>query len=908
MPGRAAAVILLLLGAPAFPQCNFTPVRSAQFRSSALDVAVDGNDVWVATSYGLSLYDRQVDPPRLINSVAVPGTTRIVRAQNGIAYAGSGSSLAVIQKSGSRTLQIVRTIDAGGTINDIAATPLNLFVATSSGIVHFSLTAPSNPARSAAIFATSRPVASSLALIGSTLYAADGDASIEVFDVGAPSNPQLIGALSAPSAINLVRAVNGKLYASAGTLSTFLFTGSGAAMSLSGTAAFGTASLTPISGDVFFAAGNDRRLRAVDWSAPTAPVEIFRDDVPATAGTVNRITAMASTADRLYVAAGDIGLLTYDRSLFSAPFAMRAYATGGSNSVVSSGDKVYVGRESGGVAEFAQSSSGNLTQTRSWDTSRNDKVWDSGTNLLLTSTGSTATLWGLASVTPQTVTTVTFRSPVASAVLIGTTGYVVLSDGSFWSADFAQATPAPVQIVIAGVTPSAIARSGSSIVLSTVRDDGNTSLAFFSAPPFTQPSRTITVPGVSVTRVTLSGSTAAVLTFQGITIADFNTGATQVLLQSVGLARSLVLNGTTLYQLTDTMLVVWDLGSHTIAKQYTIPADSVSIDVAPGSSIADIATATGVASVTTAATSKVPTAIAAPNGNAYYKKIVSATDRIALFDGRNVDIYNDTLRYIGSVRGVADVAADDHGLYTVSNSLVVTSYTPAGTARGSFTINEGADAQPLGIRTAGGAAWVSIIRGCSAFSCEKKTLVFDVRSGVTQTATMTGGVTDLVTSGGRAYVLTDLPAEVRVMNIADPFHPAPIVTAAAPASPMSIAYANATVYVLGDKLTAYAESTLAPTGEILGNYVSDPTGTITAADQRVRIDGSCAVVTGRAFAPQLFTITSPTSWVAASSFPMPSPTRSISTSPGVLQFLTDHSLETWSTTAAPRPPRRETAR
>ena len=89
MLGRVAvAVSLLFLPVVAFPQCNLTQVASVPFRASYLDIAIDGNDLWAATSYGVSLYDRSVDPPALIVSLPLPGVTRVVRAANGVAYAG----------------------------------------------------------------------------------------------------------------------------------------------------------------------------------------------------------------------------------------------------------------------------------------------------------------------------------------------------------------------------------------------------------------------------------------------------------------------------------------------------------------------------------------------------------------------------------------------------------------------------------------------------------------------------------------------------------------------------------------------------------------------------------------------------------------------------------------------------
>ena len=70
MRGCAAAV-LILLAVPVFPQCSLTPVASAQFRSTIFDLAADNGRLWAATGYGLTLYDITVDPPLLLDSIAL---------------------------------------------------------------------------------------------------------------------------------------------------------------------------------------------------------------------------------------------------------------------------------------------------------------------------------------------------------------------------------------------------------------------------------------------------------------------------------------------------------------------------------------------------------------------------------------------------------------------------------------------------------------------------------------------------------------------------------------------------------------------------------------------------------------------------------------------------------------------
>src|SRR5205823_562979 len=124
--------------------------------------------------------------------------------------------------------------------------------------------------------------------------------------------------------------------------------------------------------------------RAVDFTTPGNPIELYRDDIAPSSGNVNRVTALASTGSRLYVAAGDAGLLTYDISGFTTPFALRSYAATASSSIVSTGNHIYIAPAAGGVLEFAQSPTGQLTQARTWDSAHVDAVRDGGDGFLLT--------------------------------------------------------------------------------------------------------------------------------------------------------------------------------------------------------------------------------------------------------------------------------------------------------------------------------------------------------------------------------------------------------------------------------------------------------------------------------------------------------------------------------------------
>ncbi|MGZ5475047.1 MAG: hypothetical protein ACXW29_01040 [Thermoanaerobaculia bacterium] len=67
--------ISFLFVSTAFPQCDDRLQYSGQYRASIFDIAIDGNDLWTASGYGVQLYDRSVDPPRLSGSAGIPGLT-----------------------------------------------------------------------------------------------------------------------------------------------------------------------------------------------------------------------------------------------------------------------------------------------------------------------------------------------------------------------------------------------------------------------------------------------------------------------------------------------------------------------------------------------------------------------------------------------------------------------------------------------------------------------------------------------------------------------------------------------------------------------------------------------------------------------------------------------------------------
>jgi hypothetical protein len=903
----AAFCSSLLLPTVAASQCNLAPVYSGAFRLSALDVAVDGNDLWVAAAYGVQLYDRSVDPPALITTLPLPGVTRIVRTSGGVAYAGSGSTLYVLKHSG-RSIQRVASLAIGGTINDLLLLPPYAYVAASNGISQISLD-PTGPriGASPAAFGNAGTNVLSLANSGSSLYAADGDSTIDIYSISQPAAPVKIGSVtSLPRSIS-VRRAGDSLYVSDGQ-NLDVFSGSGTALIKLATYPYGGTSL--VSNGTLFVAGTDRHVRALNVNRAASPVLVYDTELRATSGTINRVSGLALGGSSLYVAGGDAGLASFRISDFIPPFPVSDFATGATSSIVGAGGGYVASTTTGGLVELTQASTGEVTLSRSWDAGGGQTPRDSSTGLLLSSAGSHVTLWSLTGITPSNVGSATFRTTVTAAVLIDSTAYVLLGDQTLWSVNLAQASPAPAQISTDGAAPSYLSRSGRNVVLADLVADGTTIVRFYANASFGVAPVRMTIEGAPTTPLALNGSTAALFTFRGLTTIDFS-GAIPIArvfpLSTRNIARGLRFSDAgTLYELTPDGVIVWDVSSRTMLRQLSLPSPGSWIAVAEGSAYLGVATADGVASIAQQTTSKQPLLTSTFPSYAFYKKIVANSSHLYLFDGQRVDIYGTSSgnaphyeRSAQDASGVIDLAAADDALYTLSSSGVVTRLSPAGFVVAQRVAQSGADVVPLALATAGNALWFSYASGCLSGGCTKTTLVLDPKT-LAQTTSMNGGVIDVTTVGARAYALFDLPSEVRVLDISDALHPAPAATRATEgqSTPVAIGYGNGVVYVAADKVYAYNETALTKLNESTGAYDPVAAAGNVYVDQRLRIDGTCALVTGRTFDPQFFNASSSGQWSLLSSFAAPAAVRSIASQPGRIWLLTDDSLELLASTNA----------
>ena len=903
-------VVLSLFSSSLSAVCDYVPFHSRSYRASALDVALDGSDLWVATSYGVMLYEAGPNPPIPRAGLAIPGTTNRVRVGTGVVYAASGSSIFVIRKEG-RTLRNVRSLDLGATIHDLLFAAPYLYAATGSGVVQVDTIVPDAP-RIATRLATTNGQAFSLARLDSTLYAADGDASIEAYSIAFAALPQKIGTVSSLPRSSQVLTTNNRLLVSDG-IQTEIFAGSGTSLVRVGTLPTrAVKSVFPSAGDAAFVAGSDRTVRAIDLGNPSNPVTLFQFDLAPSPGTINRIEAMTGIAGRLYVAAGDIGLATFNTDGFGPPFPVRTYSESGLRSPIAVGSMVVAAGETG-FRLFSVTSDGSLLSLGTWDTQQRSTAQDSEGTLLVTSSGRSVTLWDLSQQPPRQVSTVMLRATVRSAVLVDRTAVVLLDDKSVWKADLSQTAGTITQQTVAGA-PTFLARSGTSVVLGEVsNEDGKTTLRYFGSADLAAEPRVVTLDGAATSGVALAGSTAAVITFRGISLIDFGAAipAVRSLPSSASvIPRDLAFQNDTLFVLGPTSIQVWNTAQGVMQRTFDLGGDLTALAQRPiGGSIL-LAGESGLSSVQFQSATRLPSLVATyPNPNAFWKKLVVADSLLMLTDGRSIEVLRISdgrapalLRRITPPSQIVDVTAVASTIYTLNVNRTVTGFQVDGSSAGEIRIDESPDVVPLGMRNVAGALWVSFTRGCATGACERRTIILDPRSGtLVQTTSFGGELKDFSQDGGRIVALFDAPAELRIFSVTNPFSPSMTGSRPAEGNPVSVAWSTAqrAVYALGEKLYVYDETSLTKSGELLGTYQSDPTGRVTYVDQKVRIHGGCAVVAGRSYSPQIFSITGPAAWTPLSTPLVPAAVKSIHIEGTTVYLLTDYSLEVWSTN--PRP-------
>ncbi|HYI10302.1 MAG TPA: hypothetical protein VEK57_14675 [Thermoanaerobaculia bacterium] len=897
-----AAVLLLLVSLSSFADCNWALRYSAPFRTTALDVSTSGGFVWLATGYGVQLLSTDAE---ILDAIALPGATRVVQVApaGDLAYAGSGAQIIVLRREGN-SVRVAGSVTAGGTVNDLLIAGSYLFAATSNGIEQYELFNPVSPVKTTATLFTSSPNVTSLAVARNVLYAADGDATVETYTIAIPSLPQGTGSLETfPRATAVHATSDGWIFVSDRFgQNTDMFNGTARLARVPFGATAFAPSATPF---VHFVAGPDRTVRAVDFSNAANVAERFEAQLAPTDGTDNVIHALDRAGDTLYVAAGDIGLITYDVGSIARPYPVAGYSTGARNSVAVHANEAWVAQASGRITELTVDASGvALAETRNWQTLEGAVVRDYRDDLpattlhsdfLLVTSGTKVQVWDVTGPVPPALS---FEAQFADAVTDGVLGLdhtvvVRLANGGIW---IAGATSAPAKVNIPNI--ALIARSGDAIAFAQVREtEEDTVLHYYATGDLSAEPRRITVDGVATGSIALDATRAALFTFNGINVVDLAGGVTRVIAGSNrAIPRQLLFAGDDLIALDTRRLYVYE-DARTLVREQYLPADTV--DGATNGTVAVFATLDGTAA--SLINADLPVAVSRFS-NTYYEKAVSGGNRVYLLDDEGIDVFDTSLgaapRYVTGIRaaGVIDVAATAAALYTLTGNGTISAWSPSGALLAQRMLDEGPDAQPLAIFTAGDAVWVSLSRSCSIGNCEKATVVFHPAT-LDRTASFTGGIDDVASAGNRAFVLSSLPDGIRAIDISDPLHPTAGVTVNRPAGARSIAYDGTSVHVLADRIYSF-DNTLTATGTQLDPLPS-------TADHHVRVAGSCILITGRSDRPQLYNLPD---WSPAATPEVPSPVSSVALQDGRLLLLTGHSLEIWATGAVVEPGKRRAVR
>ena len=153
-----------------------------------------------------------------------------------------------------------------------------------------------------------------------------------------------------------------------------------------------------------------------------------------------------------------------------------------------------------------------------------------------------------------------------------------------------------------------------------------------------------------------------------------------------------------LFTLTDDSLMMWDIAARKTTRTLALPSLGSALAV---DSIAAIPTSDGVLGVAYAATSTNPIALATRAGNSYYRKALASSDRLYLFDGRSVDVFETRFgfapHFINSARpaGVVDFAISPGALFTVASNGTVSAWSRDGYLVAQSVLSEGNDVQML---------------------------------------------------------------------------------------------------------------------------------------------------------------------------------------------------------------------
>jgi hypothetical protein len=645
----------------------------------------------------------------------------------------------------------------------------------------------------------------------------------------------------------------------------------------------------------------------VSLADPAAPVTLFETTLPAR-GIINRISAITGSAGAIYVAAGDAGLVSFDTSTFVAPYTLQAFPLASPTSAAVVPRGIVVAAEAGGLSLYSSCGSA-LTRVESFGTGISWTIRDANAGRIAASAGTALTVFDAAQTPTAIVSTGAFSKGLRGAVIVGNNVIALLDDRTVWSAVIGNPSFTPSKVDLGTAAPSFIARAGSAIVMAEFTIDGKTLLRYWGDGDLTKAPLTQTVDGAATSGVALSSNgIAAVSTFKGLITVDFAHGGVTSVVPGVPAGIAIQFSGTNILFLTSSRLLVFTPGS-TTSSSFELSAAPISFARGDAPDPAWIVTSSGLTSYNRNG-APLPVASIPPSSNRYFDSMAADGELVVLLDGATVEKFRSSQsglpQYLGRITldpATFDIALSGTRLVALTNDLRVLAYGLDGSQSGSVQINEGGDASGLAVRNVGGAIHVAILKGCLSGTCEKKTLVFDPRNGLQQTASYNGGIVDAAVNGTTAWVLTDLPSELRRLDITDPYHPIIAASVAVTGNPTSLAYSASTnsLLLIGDKLVSYALPALTKVGELSSSYVADASGRVTYLDQAVRVTGGkCATLVGRTFQPQQFTVVGPETISVPQPLALPAAGKRVAVVNGDIWILTDYSLEIFSAKPSPK--------
>lgn len=867
---------------------------SEAYRRPALDVATSGEQLWIADGYGVTVASRGT-PPIPLDSLTLPGSTTLLAPDGSDMWIASDRTLYRARWDG-RQVVILSTVDAGEPVYDLTVVRNHLFLATPSGLVRIDPAVPG----SRNILPTTSGAAVSLASDGNTLVVADGDDTVDIFSVEIPALTQKIGvATLSILGANRVHVVHGDLLVSNGRDSQ-IFDGLRPPFQSLGVLRVGALSASTTTPGLVLTAGQDTTVRMVDLRFSAGrPAVVFEERLSPSSGTLNRIFRIRADQNSVYLAAGDLGLLSYDLVGFGSPFPLVRSFVSGANRVEDLGNGQVVATGGGEPPRlYTVESSGSLREVTRWSDLAGVSVLEHVAEVAVVAEAGTVRL-----VRPSGSVTGQFQfgAAVTSAAVLDGTIWVTLGDRTLWKVNAAGGTPEKVDIP--GANPSFIERGAGRLILGSLNDDGTTTIHEVDRVSPSQ-SRSVRVQGLATSGAAVGESTVAMASFRGLSLLDLGTGTEKLVPMGEGVVpRDLVAAGSEIVVLAADRVQRRRIDNGTLVEELDLLSEGLALGADSGARVL-VAATDAIYTLQSGGASTQPRLHEAINPASFYEELEGRNDRIHLVEGDRVVsrvVQNRGLAAFEIETEIAgdlvDLAATDVGFCGLDSRGEVSCFDSAGRVAGIGSIPALDDATFLSIHWSRGSLFVSLLEGCLGEGCRKRTAVARLSgSQVAVQGEIPGEIVTLADSGDRIVMITDFPDEVRLYRATSSIPE--LVTARPRLTELyDVAIRGEIVYMVGETVVALSAPSLAELGTVLGAFT--PGSGTSAQDQRIALVGDRVVLSGRPPGLAVYSVQSPTSWVLEESFVFAGPVREMVEGPGGLVLRTDYSLELLSTEPAP---------